>query len=75
MNSITRCAGEVLGENWGHPDRICERRNRCERFRLLEQDHVTGSTGTKIVGWSCADDAYSDYIKSRNEEQLELFGT
>lgn len=69
-NDVHRCAGELIGDGWGHPDKVCERREICKRHVQFLLDHNTKVERILHTGWMCADD-FENFIPV--EEQRELF--
>lgn len=66
---VSRCRGELAGDDWGHEDKICHVREHCKRFvqNLLD-------AGVKrqapVTGWACATEEKENLILI--EQQLEL---
>lgn len=54
-NDVSRCVGELAGEDWGHADVVCCMREHCARYI----QHIL-DCGKKekiymaVTGWACA---------------------
>lgn len=73
-NDVSRCSGELLGENWGDSDRVCERREHCKRHIQFILDHVHGANRVPVCGWCCSSDEYECFIPDGFELQIEQDG-
>lgn len=73
-NDITRCAGELLTENWGEAEHVCERREHCKRHIQYILDHKHGASRVLMCGWCCSSDEYECFIPDGFELQIQQDG-
>lgn len=72
--NYSRCRGELMGDDWGHEDRTCERREGCKRYIATVLEHGNVPPNAVYVGWACATDAYDEFIADGFELQIEQDG-
>lgn len=68
----TKCAGELLGENWGDTDHVCERREFCLRHLAFVAEHNMRVDRINHTGWACSDDGYEFYMPVEEQKELPL---
>lgn len=70
-NDVCRCAGELIGDGWGHPDKVCERREICARHVQMLLDYTEKVERAVYSGWCCAED-YESFIPVEEQKELPL---
>lgn len=72
LGDICRCVGEVIGDAWGDPYKICHARDYCARHLQLEIDRKGPPKMISTSGWLCATEEKENLIPV--EQQQELLG-